>query len=151
MLVWWLIASASGFLCLSFWGGDRRAAFGVGYLLKDRLYVMANGMKESASSSFCFTFLKMVACFWKVVVLCHPFDRSLLSLVFPPLACLPWGRIGWSSWGGDSKTWLKEVSIVSLFSVMLMGTPGIGRAGFLKVSGKGKRPLVDFLLLLLFL
>ena len=54
--------------------------------------------------------------FWKVVVLCHPFDRSLLSLVFPPLACLPWGRIGWSSWGGDSKTWLKEVSIVSLFS-----------------------------------
>lgn len=35
-------------------------------------------MKESASSSFCFTFLKMVACFWKVVVLCHPCDRSLL-------------------------------------------------------------------------
>ena len=53
----------------------------------------------------------------------------------PPLACLPWGRIGWSSWSGDSKAWLKEVSIVSLFSVMLMGTPGIGRAGFLKVSG----------------
>lgn len=35
-------------------------------------------MKESASSSFCFTFLKMVACFWKVVVLCRPCDRSLL-------------------------------------------------------------------------
>lgn len=35
-------------------------------------------MKESASSSFCFTFLKMVACFWKVVVLCHTCDRSLL-------------------------------------------------------------------------
>ena len=80
---------------------------------------------------FASLFGKFVACSWEVVVLCHPFDRSLLSLVFPPLACLPWGRIGWSSWSGDSKAWLKEVSIVSLFSVMLMGTPGIGRAGFL--------------------
>lgn len=74
-----MIASASDFLCLSFLGEEiGEPLFGVGFLLKDRLYVMANGMKESASSSFCFTFLKMVACFWKVVVLCHPCDRSLL-------------------------------------------------------------------------
>ena len=35
-------------------------------------------MKEPASSSFCFSFLKMVAWSWKVVILCHPCDRSLL-------------------------------------------------------------------------
>ena len=38
---------------------------------------------------FASLFGKLVACSWEVVVLCHPFDRSLLSLVFPPLACLP--------------------------------------------------------------
>ena len=31
----------------------------------------------------------------------------------------------------------KRLGVFSLFSVMLMGTPGIGRAGFLKVPGKG--------------
>ena len=42
-----------------------------------------------ASLPFASLFGKLVACSWEVVVLCHPFDRSLLSLVFPPLACLP--------------------------------------------------------------
>ncbi len=38
---------------------------------------------------FASLFGRKVAWSWKVVVLCHPCDRSLLSLVFPPLACLP--------------------------------------------------------------
>ena len=42
-----------------------------------------------ASLPFASLLGKLVACSWEVVVLCHPFDRSLLSLVFPPLACLP--------------------------------------------------------------
>ena len=58
----------------------------------------------------------------------------MLGIILLSLAFLEGGLAGHRG-GGDSKAWLKEVRIVSLFSVMLMGTPGIGRAGFLKVSG----------------
>ena len=64
---------------------------------------------DAVSSSFCFSF-------WKKGGLVLEGGSSLPSLcqvsfvrMSPPLACLPLGRIGWSSWGGDSKTWLKEV------------------------------------------
>ena len=91
-------------------------------------------LEDAGSSSFCG---RKVAWSWKVVVLCHPCDRSLLfGCHLLSLAFLEGGLAGHRG-GGDSKTWLKEVSIVSLFSVMLMGTPGIGRAGLLKVSGNG--------------
>lgn len=47
-------------------------------------------MEVAGSSSFCFTFGKKGGLvLGKVVVLSHPCDRSLLLLVFPPLACLP--------------------------------------------------------------
>ena len=88
-------------------------------------------MKESASSSFCFSFLKMVAWSWKVVILCHPCDRSLLlgchllSLAFLREEWLVFVVMGFGVLDE------KRVVVFSLFSVMLMDTPGFGVAAVL--------------------
>ena len=73
----------------------------------------------------------MVACFWKVVVLCHPCDRSLLlGCHLLSLAFLEGGVAGFYGDGSRSPG-RKEVLIVSLFLVVLMDTPGFGRAAVL--------------------
>ena len=88
-------------------------------------------MKESASSSFCLTFLKMVAWSWKVVVLCQPCDRSLLlGCHLLSLAFLEGGVAGHRRVGTRRPGW-KRLGVFSLFSVMLIDTLGVGRAAVL--------------------
>ena len=71
-------------------------------------------MKESASSSFCFTFLKMVAWSWKVVVLCQPCDRSLLlGCHLFSLALLEGGVAGFCGDGSRSPGWKEVRGILS--------------------------------------
>ena len=80
-------------------------------------------MKESASSSFCFSFLKMVAWSWKVVILCHPCARSLLlGCHLLSLAFLEGGVAGFVL--GLGVLGEKRLGVFSLFSVMLMDTHG---------------------------
>ena len=108
-------------------------------------------MIESASSSFCFTFLKMVAWSWKVVVLCHPCDRSLLSLMFPPFACLSWRRSGWFLWWWVvSESWKKRGFDCLSFLGDVDGYAGIWQGCCSLSLFVGMRPFC-FLLLFLFL
>lgn len=73
---------------------------------------------------------RRVACSWKVVVLCHPCDRSLLfGCHLLSLAFLEGGVAGFVL--GLGVLGEKRLGVFSLFSVMLMDTPGFGRAAVL--------------------
>ena len=107
-------------------------------------------MKESASSSFCFTFLKMVACFWKVVVLCHPCDRSLLfGCHLLSLAFLEGGVAGFCGDGSRSPGWKEVRGILSLLGDVDGYFRGLAGLLFSKF-GCWNASFFVFLLLLLF-
>ena len=73
---------------------------------------------------------RRVACSWKVVVLYHPCDRSLLfGCHFLSLAFLEGGVAGFVL--GLGVLGEKRLGVFSLFSVMLMDTLGFGRAAVL--------------------
>ena len=84
-------------------------------------------MEDAGSSSFCG---RKVAWSWKVVVLCHPCDRSLLfGCHLLSLAFLEGGVAGFILSLGVLGE--KRLGVFSLFSVMLMDTLGVGRAAVL--------------------
>ena len=79
---------------------------------------------------FASLFGRKVACSWKVVVLCHPCDRSLLfGCHLLSLAFLEGGVAGFVL--GLGVLGEKRLGVFSLFSVMLMDTFGVGRAAVL--------------------
>ena len=79
---------------------------------------------------FASLFGRKVACSWKVVVLCHPCDRSLLfGCHLLSLAFLEGGVAGFVL--GLGVLGEKRLGVFSLFSVMLMDTFGVGRAAAL--------------------
>ena len=88
-------------------------------------------MKESASSFFCLSFLKMVSLSLEVVFLCYPCDRSLLLGCH--LLSLAFLREEWLVFVvmGLGVLDEKRVGVFSLFSVMLMDTLGVARAAVL--------------------
>ena len=84
-------------------------------------------MEDAGSSSFCG---RKVAWSWKVVVLCHLCDRSLLlGCHLLSLAFLEGGVAGFVL--GLGVLGEKRLGVFSLFSVMLMDTLGVGRAAVL--------------------
>ena len=79
---------------------------------------------------FASLFGRKVAWSWKVVVLCHPCDRSLLfGCHLLSLAFLEGGVAGFVL--GLGVLGEKRLGVFSLFSVMLMDTFGVGRAAAL--------------------
>ena len=80
---------------------------------------------------FASLFGRKVAWSWKVVVLCHPCDRSLLLGCH--LLSLAFLREEWLVFVvmGLGVLDEKRLGVFSLFSVMLMDTPGFGRAAVL--------------------
>ena len=80
---------------------------------------------------FASLFGRKVAWSWKVVVLCHPCDRSLLlGCHLLSLSYLEGGVLVFVLMGLGVLD-EKRLGVFSLFSVMLMDTPGFGRAAVL--------------------